>query len=168
MVVKEPGGRRTEERRVYVQNGDDAVTTAVSIGALVLLAALVILMFLNYDSLRNWTQQTVPQTEIQVPNSTVTPVPTAVPTPVPVPYPVPGQNTVTEKVVPVPTLMPPAQTPSQTNEPPPSHFGDGNMTTPVPSTAPSTTPSSSQSSSSDSTSTSTSTGTDNSGSSAGQ
>ncbi|MBY0547802.1 MAG: hypothetical protein K2W95_10940 [Candidatus Obscuribacterales bacterium] len=119
MVIKEPGERPTKERRIFVQNSDEAVTTAVSIGALVLLAALVILMFLNYDSLKSWTQQTVPQTQTQFPTNTVTPVP--------MPYPVPGQTTVErERLVPLPAPAPPAPT-----EPPPSHFGDGNLTTPV-------------------------------------
>lgn len=131
MVLKEPAERPTRERHVYVQNSDDVVTTAVSIGALVLLAALVILMFINYDSLKSWTQQTVPQTQTmptQVPTNTVTPVP--------VPYPVPGQSTTVERdrIVPVPTLAPPAptnSTPAPQTEPPVSHFGDGNLTTPV-------------------------------------
>lgn len=135
MVLKEPAERPTRERHVYVQNSDDVVTTAVSIGALVLLAALVILMFMNYDSLKSWTQQTVPQPQTQIPTNTVTPVP--------VPYPVPGQSTTVERdrIVPVPTLAPSAPTNSTTapTEPPPSHFGDGDLTTPVPPAADTTT-----------------------------
>lgn len=144
MVLKEPGERPTKERHVYVQNSDDGVTNAVSIGALVLLAALVLLMFMNYDSLKSWTQQTVPQTQTQMPIQ----VPTNTVIPVPIPYPVPGQTTTVERdrIVPVPTLAPPAPTNStpETAEPPANHFGDGDLTTPVtPPTDTTTSPSTS-------------------------
>lgn len=87
--LKEPPDRE----RIYVQAPSETPGTAAAvIISTLLLFALVMFLFFNFDSIRSWTQAPLAPPYINQEIESVPPGNTIVPTPIPVPVPVPDRS----------------------------------------------------------------------------